>query len=220
MRSGSWNKPLWCLALVLNALSLTLVFTYAPLESTMGEVQKIFYYHVPSAITAYILLSIAFLFSTLYLWKEKPSFDVVAHAAVEVAWVFMTVVITTGPVWGRAAWGAWWVWEPRLTSFLILWLIYGAYLLVRLFGGREAATAKIAAVVAIIAFIDVPIVHMAIKWWGSVVHPPHVELAPAMKVTFTLSALAVFSLALAMLSTRCSLGFRRMKSGDPEETPP
>lgn len=211
MRSGLLKKILWGLAIVLNACALTLVFNYAPLEVTMGRVQKIFYYHVPSAITAYILLAVAFIFSVLYLWKEKNSFDVIAHCVVEVAWVFMTVVITTGPIWGRAAWGAWWVWEPRLTSFLILWLMYSAYLLVRLFGGRETGTAKIAAVVAVIAFIDVPIVHMAIKWWGSVVHPPHVELAHPMKVTFAVSALAVFSLAAAMTVTRSSLGLARMR---------
>jgi len=218
MRSGSLNKFLWCLTIVLNILSLILVFTYAPLEVTMGKVQKIFYYHVPSAITAYLLLSTAFFFSILYLWKGKPFFDVIAHAAVEVGWIFMTVVITTGPIWGRAAWGTWWVWEPRLTSFLVLWLMYSAYLLVRLFGERDSSTARIASVVAIIAFIDVPVVHMAIKWWGSVVHPKSIGLAPAMKVTFAFSALAVLSLGLAMLFTRCSLGFNSTKNSGELET--
>lgn len=206
MTLRTWSRALWSLALLLNAASLYLVFAYAPVEVQMGAVQKIFYYHVPSASVAYVLLFLAFLFSILYLWKEDAFYDVMAYATAEVGWVFLTVVLITGPIWGRSAWGKWWVWEPRLTSALVLWLMYSAYFLLRLFSRHEVRTARIAAVVAIIAFFDVPIVHKAIEWWGSIVHPKKVVLEAPMRKTFLVSMVAVFVLAAAMTLTRVAVG--------------
>ena len=211
----NWMRALWAVAAGLNAVALYMVFFYAPTEFQMGAVQKIFYYHVPSAIAGYVLMFLAFVFSILYLWKEDPAYDVMAYAAAEVAFVFITIVLVTGPIWGRSAWGKWWVWEPRLTSALILWLMYSAYFLLRLFSRYEVRTARIAAVVAIIAFFDVPIVHMAIKWWGSVVHPVKVVLEPPMRLTWFVSMAAVFVLAAALALTRWVVGReeeRRMAS--------
>jgi heme exporter protein C len=202
----NWTRALWALAGVLNAVALYMVFFYAPVEMQMGAVQKIFYYHVPSAIAGYVLMFLAFVFSVLYLWKEDPSYDVLAHATAEVAFVFITIVLVTGPIWGRSAWGKWWVWEPRLTSALILWLMYSAYFLLRLFSRHEVRTARIAAVVAIIAFFDVPIVHMAITWWGSIVHPKKVVLEATMRQTEFVSWAAVFVLAAALTLTRWAVG--------------
>ncbi|MGA9751634.1 MAG: cytochrome c biogenesis protein CcsA [Acidobacteriota bacterium] len=197
-----WTVALWALAFVTNAAALGLIFGYAPIERQMGAVQKIFYYHVPSAISGYVLLFLAFLFSILFLWKDEPLYDTLAYSSAEVGWIFITIVLVTGPIWGRSAWGKWWVWEPRLTSALVLWLMYSAYFLLRLFSRNDARTARIAAVVAIIAFFDVPIVHKAISWWGSIVHPVKVTLEPAMRKTFFVSMLAVFVLAAAFLATR------------------
>lgn len=206
MTLRSWIRLLWGLAFAANAASLWMVFGYAPVEVQMGAVQKIFYYHVPSAIVGYVLLFLAFLFSVLYLWKEDPFNDVMAYATAEVGWVFITVVLVTGPIWGRSAWGKWWVWEPRLTSALILWLMYSAYFLLRLFSRHEVRSARIAAVVAIIAFFDVPIVHKAIQWWGSIVHPKKVVLEAPMRQTFMVSMAAVFLLAAALTLTRIQVG--------------
>ena len=202
----AWNRLIWGLAVVLNAVALAMVFFYAPVEIQMGAVQKIFYYHVPSAISGYVLLFLAFLFSILYLWREDPAFDLLAYTTAEVGFVFITIVLVTGPIWGRSAWGKWWVWEPRLTSALILWLMYSAYFLLRLFSRHEARSARVAAVVAIIAFFDVPIVHKAIEWWGSVVHPKKVVLEPPMLRTFFVSMVAVFALAAALTLTRYMVG--------------
>jgi heme exporter protein C len=206
MTLRTWTRALWGLAVALNALALYLVFFYAPVELQMGAVQKVFYYHVPSAISVYVLLFLAFVFSILYLWKEEPSYDVLAYATAEVGFVFLTVVLVTGPIWGRSAWGKWWVWEPRLTSALILWLMYSAYFLLRLFSRHEVRSARIAAVVAIIAFFDVPIVHKAIEWWGSIVHPKKVVLEPAMRQTYFVAMAAVFALAAALTLTRWAVG--------------
>jgi heme exporter protein C len=207
---------LWVLALAVNAASLWMVFGYAPVEARMGAVQKIFYYHVPSAISAYALLLLAFLFSVLFLLKENPLYDTLAHAAAEVGWVFISLVLLTGPIWGRSAWGKWWVWEPRLTSFLVLWLMYGAYLLLRLFSRGEARAARIGAVVAIIAFFDVPIVHMAIKWWGSIVHPKKVSMEAPMLHTFFVSTAAVLLIAASLLAARIGIGLAEARRREVE----
>ncbi len=206
MSLRTWVRTLWGLAAVLNGAALAMIFFYAPVEIQMGAVQKIFYYHVPSAIAGYVLLFLAFLFSILYLWKDDPSYDLLAYTTAEVGFVFITVVLVTGPIWGRSAWGKWWVWEPRLTSALILWLMYSAYFLLRLFSRHEARAARIAAVVAIIAFFDVPIVHKAIEWWGSIVHPKKVVLEPPMRQTFFVAMIAVFTLAAALTLTRFMVG--------------
>ncbi len=202
-----WRMLLWAAAAALNAAGLYMVFFFVPEEVTMGEVQKIFYYHVPSAISSYLLFALAFAFSIIYLWKDEPVWDTLAHACAEVGWVFITVVLVTGPIWGRAAWGKWWVWEPRLTTALVLWLMYTAYFLLRLFSGHDPRTARVAAVMAIVAFFDVPIVHFAIKWWGSIVHPPKVSLEPEMRLTFMVTSAAVLCMAAALTLTRAAIGF-------------
>lgn len=196
----------WAAALALNALALFLVFGYAPVERSMGPVQKIFYYHVPSAITAYTFIGLAFVFSVLYLWRDEMKWDTLAHTCAEVAWVFITVVLLSGPVWGRAAWGKWWVWEPRLTTALVLWLMYTAYFLLRLFSGHDVRTGRIAAVLAIVSAFNVPIVHWAITWWGSVVHPGKVALEPPMRLTFLVCIFAVLSLGASMGLSRYRIG--------------
>ncbi len=105
----------------------------APTEQTMGNVQRIFYYHVPSAWTAFLLFSINFIASVTYLIRRNPSADAIALVSAEVGVVFCTVVLVTGPLWARPVWGIWWTWDVRLTSTLVLWLIYLSYLMLRRF---------------------------------------------------------------------------------------
>jgi heme exporter protein C len=194
------------MAFLANAAALYTVFALTPVEVQMGAVQKIFYYHVPSAMMGYLMVFLAFLFSLMYLVKEDPLYDQLAFATAEVGWVFITVVLVTGPIWGRSAWGKWWVWEPRLTTALILWLLYSSYFLLRLFSRHDARAARIAAVLAVVAFFDVPVVHQSIKWWGTVVHPKKVLLDLPMKQAFALCAIAVFLFATALALTRVWVG--------------
>src|ERR1700674_246863 len=105
----------------------------APTEQTMGDVQRIFYYHVPSAWTAFILFTINFVASVMYLVRRNPAADIVALVSAEVGVVFCTVVLVTGPIWARPVWGIWWTWDMRLTSTLVLWLTYVSYLVLRRF---------------------------------------------------------------------------------------
>jgi len=136
----------------------------APTERTMGEVQRIFYYHVPSAWTAFLLFFANFLASVVYLiWRNQKA-DAVAAATAEVGVVFCTVVLVTGPIWARPVWGIWWTWDARLTTTLVLWLIYVSYLVLRRYSvGTQ--TSVLAAALAIFGFVDVPIVYMTIRWF-------------------------------------------------------
>jgi len=151
-------------ALVLLSLGLYEALVVAPTELTMGNVQRIFYYHVPSAWTAFLLFFINFLASIMYLVRRSPRTDAVAVTTAEVGVVFCTVVLVTGPLWARPVWGIWWTWDARLTSTLVLWLIYVSYLILRRYstGGQ---TPVLAAALAIFGFVDVPIVYLSIRFF-------------------------------------------------------
>lgn len=132
----------------------------APTEQTMGEVQRIFYYHVPSAVTAFTLFLINFVVSIIYLARRSRQADALAVSTAEVGVVFCTVVLVTGPLWARPVWGIWWTWDARLTSTLLLWLIYVSYLILRRYS-TSGQTPVIAAVLAVFGFLDVPFVYLA-----------------------------------------------------------
>lgn len=149
---------------VLLSYALYEALIAAPTEQTMGDVQRIFYYHVPSAWTAFILFFVNFFASIVYLiWRANKA-DIVALVTAEVGVVFCTVVLVTGPIWARPVWGIWWTWDLRLTLTLVLWLIYVSYLMLRRYSTGQA-TPTLAAALAIFGFLDVPIVYMSIRWW-------------------------------------------------------
>jgi heme exporter protein C len=142
----------------------------APTEATMGDIQRIFYYHFASAMMAFLFFLVSFVASIVYLAcrNSNPlralSSDALALATAEIGVVFCTVVLITGPLWARPVWGIWWTWDERLTSTLVLWLIYVSYLLLRrLSNGPQMRT--LAAVLAIFGYLDVPIVYFSTRWW-------------------------------------------------------
>lgn len=162
MRTKITILALFSLALLSYGLYEALVA--APTEATMGNVQRIFYYHVPSAWTAFLLFFVNFLASVVYLIRRGPKSDALALAAAEVGVVFCTVVLVTGPLWARPVWGIWWTWDARLTTTLILWLIYVSYLVLRRYGSG-GQTPLLAAALAVFGFIDVPIVYLSIRYF-------------------------------------------------------
>jgi heme exporter protein C len=147
------------------------IFLYAEIEKTMGAVQKIFYMHVPSAWVAFLAFFVTFVFSILFLIKRKRIYDTYAYVSAEIGVVFTIIVLTTGPIWAKSSWNTWWAWEPRLTTTLILFFLFVAYLMVRQMDGVWDKKARLAAVFGIIGFADVPIVFFAIRWWQSKFHP-------------------------------------------------
>ena len=151
-------------------LSIYAIFMYAPVEKTMGVVQKIFYFHLPLALLSFLAFFIVFVSSIIYLYNRDNRWDIWAHSAAEVGVIFCSLVLITGPVWARPIWNTWWTWDPRLTTTLILWFMYVAYLMLRKLLGYGSQTSNIAAVFGIISFINVPITFFAVRMWRTI-HP-------------------------------------------------
>jgi heme exporter protein C len=180
----------------------------APTERTMGDVQRIFYYHVPSAWTAFLLFLINFVASVVYLIRRDSKSDIIALVSAEVGVVFCTVVLVTGPIWARPVWGIWWTWDLRLTLTLVLWLIYVSYLVLRRFS-TSSQTAVLAAVLAVFGALDVPLVYFSI-WFFRTQHPSPVignggSLDPRMAQVLLINWAAFLCLASLMSWTRFRL---------------
>ena len=154
---------------LLLSFALYAALIAAPTERTMGDVQRIFYYHVPSAWTAFLLFFVNFAASIVYLVRRNPRADAIALTAAEVGLVFLTVNLVTGPIWARPVWGIWWTWDWRLTSTLVVWLIYVSYLMLRRFSA-SSQTAVLASVMGIFGAICVPFVYFSI-WIFRTQHP-------------------------------------------------
>jgi len=170
MKSQKISTTLFVMLLVLLPVDFYLIFKVAPTERIMGDVQRIFYLHVPLAISAYAGFTIVFIASIMFLWRKDLFWDTVAYTAAEIGVLFSTLVIITGSFWARPVWNVWWTWDPRLLTMFILWFIYVGYFILRKGIPERLKKARYSAVLGIIGFMDVPIVRLATKWWRSV-HP-------------------------------------------------
>jgi heme exporter protein C len=203
-RTTNIDRGLIVLAGALILAALYMIFGYVPTEKEMGVVQRIFYLHVPLAWLAFLSFFVVFVASAIYLWKRQSKWDVRASAAAEVGVVFTTLFLISGIIWAKPIWGVWWTWDPRLTSALVLWLIYVAYLLVRTYAPDSQRGSRFAAVVGVVGFVDVPIVALAITLWRTQ-HPSAVifedGLAPPMLATLlvNITAFTVFYIVLMRL---------------------
>jgi heme exporter protein C len=181
---------------VLGSLYLGLI--QAPEELTMGPIQRIFYWHVGAAwVGLLVAFTVTFIGSVAYLKTRERRWDTLAYCSAEVGVLFTTIVLLTGPIWGKAAWNTYWTWDPRLTTTLVLWFLYVAYLVVR--GSAEGGErkARLAAAFGIIGWVDVPIVFLSIRWWRTI-HPILVDtrgfhMTPAMLAAM-FGGLAAFTL--------------------------
>ena len=196
------------LTLVLLSYALYEALVAAPTEQTMGDVQRIFYYHVPSAWTAFLLFLVNFVASVVYLLNRSDKADILALVTAEVGVVFCTVVLVTGPIWARPVWGIWWTWDLRLTLTLVLWLIYVSYLVLRRFSSGSQ-TPLMAAVLAVFGALDVPLVYFSI-WYFRTQHPSPVigrggSLDPRMTRVLLINWAAFLCLALLVCWSRYRL---------------
>ncbi len=147
------------------------IFFATPIESGMGFVQKIMYLHVPSVIVTYTAFFIVFACSIAYLWKHDLFFDQVAKSSAEIGLIFCGLVLVTGAIWGKPTWGTYWVWDARLTTTLLLFLIFAGYFLLRTFSKEREKEARFASVLGIIGFLDIPIIHKSVEWWRTLHQP-------------------------------------------------
>jgi heme exporter protein C len=168
------ERLLGAAALVALAISAILSLVVAPPDAVQGEVQRLMYIHVPAARLAYLSFLVVFIASIAYLRTSRIRWDRIAAASAEIGVLFTALAIVLGSLWGKPVWGTWWTWDPRLTTTAMLLLIYLGYLAVRRATDNPARRARWAAVIGIVGFVDVPIVHLSVVWWRSLHQGPTV----------------------------------------------
>ena len=207
---GRTIKTIWAAAaVVLLGASAYMAFFVAPNELTMGLVQRIFYLHAPCGMTALAAFIVAFVGNLGYLFKREGKWDWLGVASAEVGLAFCTVVLLTGPIWAKPAWGVWWAWDARLTSTLVLWLLYLSYLILRTMVDDADRRALISAFYGVFIFLDVPLVYGSIWWWRTQ-HPQPVVftsggLNPEMRKVFYLSWVSLMLLMALLILQRYEL---------------
>ncbi len=176
----------------------------SPAEGDMGHLQKIMYVHVPAAWMTFLSFFVVLVFSLRYLWKRRENDDLIAASAAEVGAIFNGLTLMLGMIWGRPAWGVWWVWDARLTSTLVLFLIFAGYLSLRALVDDAQQRARWCAAVGVIGALNVPIVYMSVKWWRTLHQPPSspATLDPAYTMGLRLNAIALLVLMIYFIRKR------------------
>lgn len=204
------------LTLAAVAAGLYLGLAWAPAEATQGEVYRVLYIHVPSAWAAFASFSVTFVASLLYLRRREPRWDMLALSGAELGLLFTTAVLLTGSIWARFAWGTWWTWDPRLTTTLVLWFLYAGYLVLREAIDDPERRARLAAVLGIVAFLDVPVVYVSIRIWRTihpvVFQPGEERLDPAMAAVLLVNGVAFLLLFAWLLQIRYRLEVTRRRA--------
>jgi heme exporter protein C len=183
----------------------------APYEATMGLVQKIFYFHAACGMAMFLAAFVSGIGSAMFLFTKKPSADRMAVAGAELTVIIGLIVLVTGPLWSRKAWGVWWQWDARLTSTLVMWMIFNAYLLLRRYGGPGSE--KLAAAVALFGMANVPFVYWSVNVWRTL-HPKTSvipSLQPGMRGPFWFCVVAFLLVTTAILMLRTELEKRRQQ---------
>ncbi len=207
-RGQTLRNGLVLLTALLFVVALYMVFRFVPNIQGL-RADRIFYFHVPVDWSAFLAYFVVFISSIVYLRSRDNKWDIIATSAVEIGLVFNTLMLITGSIWARPNWGTWWNWEPRLTTALVLWVVYVGYLLVRGYSSGSEQAARLSAVIGIVGFVDVPIVFLSTTWW-QLQHPGHLVfetggLAPSMLATLMVSLAAFTCLFFVLLIERGSL---------------
>jgi heme exporter protein C len=215
----------WLLTAAVLAVAATFIraIYFTPVEALQGAAQKIFYIHAPSAfIGLYVAFGIVAVAGGLYLWLRDERLDRVAASAAEVGVVFMTVVLITGPMWGKPIWGAWWTWDARLTLTLFLWCVFVGYLILRGAIDDPATRARYSAVLGLLGALLVPFIHLSVYLFRTlhpmpiVLKPSRPSLPPSMLTTFLMACLAFVLLFAALVRVRYRLAVAEDALADEE----
>ena len=201
---------------VLGAIVRIIFFT--PIEAAQGAAQKIYYIHVPAALSAYLALIVCALTSIMYLWLREERADRMAESAGEVALLFTTTVLSTGPFWGKPIWGTWWTWDARLTLTLFLWFVTAAYLVLRGAVDDPTMRARYSAVLAVLAALLIPFIHLSVYLFRTL-HPMPIVLKPSapslpreMLITFSVSSVAFLFFCVMLMRSRYRLALLRQRA--------
>ncbi len=219
MRKFSWDQAFGWLGLALLAVGTYMGLFVAPPERFMGEVQRIMYVHVPCAWVGMVCYSLAFVMAILSLWTHRPRYDAILTAAAEVGIVFNALLLVQGSIWARATWGVWWDWDVRLTTSLVMLLLFAGVLALRSFVDDPSQRATWTAITTIVAFIDVPLVYFCVRWWRSLHQaqssPETVD--PLMVLPVRLNAFAILFIAIWMIARRTRLEMARFRQEHVDE---
>jgi heme exporter protein C len=219
-KKGRGRSILGMLALIFILLGLYWGLVQAPPDAFQGNVQRIMYLHIPTILTAYLSFFLVFVGSCLYLWKREKRDDILAYSAAEIGVLLTALTIVEGSIWGKPTWGVWWTWDARLTLTAILLLIFVGYLMLRSLIEEENRGATAGAVLGIIGFLDIPLIHMSVYWWRTLHQPPSIlrpdktpweNIHPAMLIALAINFVAFFLLYFYLLSIRFRLGEAREK---------
>ena len=209
------DRALLVAALATLAVGWALALVWVPPDRFQGDVQRLMYVHVPAAWNALALFTVAFLASVRVLWKRSLAADRLAHAAVEVGLLFTALTLALGSLWGKPVWGVWWTWDPRLTTTAVLFVLFAGYLALRRATLDPTVRARRAAVFGLLAFAQVPIVHMSVIWWRALHQPPTVlrpgdpTIDHVMLAALLLNVVAFTLVFLVLLRSRMRLAADR-----------
>lgn len=209
---------LFALAALAVVAAVARIMFFTPAELVQGDAQKIYYIHVPAALSAYLALILCALASVGYLWLNDDRADRLAESAGEAALLFTSVVLTTGPIWGRPVWGAWWTWDARLTLTLFLWFVTASYLVLRGAVDEPSTRARYSAVLAMLAVLLIPFIHLSVYLFRTlhpmpiVLKPERPSLPPVMLLTFVISVCAFLFFCVALIRARYRLAILRDRS--------
>lgn len=214
------NRLFAGIALVLLAVGTYLGLVAAPTERMMGDVYRIMFVHVPAAWITLIAYTVTLVSSLVYLMKSSPKADALAEASAEVGVLFNSILLVTGSIWGRPTWGVWWSWDPRLTTAAIMFCAFAGYLLLRRMVDTREKRASWAAVVAIVIYVDIPIVWFSVKWWNSLhqLQSSPATVDPMMVTALRVNAFAFLFMYLTFTSLRYQLA--RLRAGMEQLEPP
>jgi heme exporter protein C len=203
------------LALAFIVVGLYYGLVKAPPDANQGDVQRIMYLHIPSILTAYLSFFIVFVGSCMYLWKRERRDDILARSAAEIGVLFTALTIVEGSIWGRPTWGVWWTWDARLTLTAVLLMIFAGYLMLRSLIEDEERGAVAGAILGIIGFLDIPLIHMSVYWWRTLHQPPSIlrpdkapweNIHPAMLIALAINFVAFLLFYFYLLSFRIRVG--------------
>ncbi|MBI4522587.1 MAG: cytochrome c biogenesis protein CcsA [Deltaproteobacteria bacterium] len=220
-KSGKGTKVLGALTLISVLVGLYFGLIQAPPDAYQGNLQRIMYLHIPTILTAYLSFFIVFVASCLYLWKREKRDDILAYSAAEIGVLFTGLTIVEGSIWGKPTWGVWWTWDARLTLTAILLLIFVAYLMLRSLIEDEHRSAVSGAVLGVIGFLDIPLIHLSVYWWRTLHQPPSIlrpdkvpweNVHPSMLIALTINFIAFVLLYFYLLSLRFRLGETRERA--------
>jgi heme exporter protein C len=212
MTARRGERTLGWLALAALTASAIMSLVVSPPDAEQGQLVRLMYIHVPAAWLAYLSFAVVFVASIAYLRTKRARWDRLAAASAEIGVLFTALAIALGSLWGKPVWGTYWTWDPRLTTTAILLLIYGGYLAVRRLPDSPARRARWSAVVGIVGFLDVPIVHLSVVWWRGLHQGPTVRLlgaatiAPSMLIALLTGVLAFTLVYLYLMALRLRVG--------------